>query len=194
MTSWIQLKKIRFLQDRNPGVPGIIYKLNSDTELVRKLSNARELWKSFMTISPVPICDIYSGLVLDVSKYDLDHFVPWSFIANDELWNLIPMERRLNSSKSNNLPRWDLYFEKMAYQQYSLYKCIFENNVVRSKFENCRRDNLNAVWATEKLYIAGNSKDQFISILEKNLKPLYDSAHLQGYEFWKIPNELYQGQ
>lgn len=29
---WIQIKKVRYLQDRNPGVPGIIYKLNSENE------------------------------------------------------------------------------------------------------------------------------------------------------------------
>ena len=46
ITSWIQLKKIRFLQDRNPGVPGIIYKLSPENEITRKLSNARDLWKS----------------------------------------------------------------------------------------------------------------------------------------------------
>ena len=48
--------------------------------------------------------DIYSGESITASRFDLDHFIPCSYVANDELWNLIPMERRLNSSKSNKLP------------------------------------------------------------------------------------------
>ena len=101
---WIQMKKVRFLQDRNPGVPGIIYKLASENENGRKLSNAKALWKEVAEVLVMPIHDIYSGQEIDVRKSDLDHFVPWSFVANDELWDLIPMERRLNSSKSNRLP------------------------------------------------------------------------------------------
>ena len=100
--SWIQLKKIRFLQDRNPGVPGIIYKLERENNKIRKLHHARELWKSAVEIGGSPIYDIYSGKELDLKSYDLDHFVPRSYIANDELWNLTPMEKRLNSSKNNS--------------------------------------------------------------------------------------------
>ncbi len=98
------MKKVRFLQDRNPGVPGIIYKLAPENENGRKLSNAKALWKEVADALATPIHDIYSGQEIDVRKSDLDHFVPWSFVANDELWDLIPMERRLNSSKSNRLP------------------------------------------------------------------------------------------
>jgi hypothetical protein len=34
----------------------------------------------------------------------LDHFVPWSFVCHDQLWNLIPVSPAANSAKSNNLP------------------------------------------------------------------------------------------
>ena len=142
---WIQMKKVRFLQDRNPGVPGIIYKLVSESENVRKLSNAKALWKEVAEVLAAPILDIYSGQELDIRKSDLDHFVPWSFVANDELWDLIPMERRLNSSKSNRLPEWDLYFGKLAALQYKMYEAVFSHEKLQKTFEKCRRDNLNAL-------------------------------------------------
>lgn len=188
--SWIQLKKIRFLQDRNPGVPGIIYKLSQENGNVRKLSNTRDLWKAVLESIGVPFRDIYSGRKLDVFYFDLDHFVPWSYVANDELWNLIPMEKRLNSSKSNRLPEWDIYFEGMVSAQYVLYKTVFEFPGIRNQFEKCRRDNLNAIWAAETLYVDGKSEEQFKNILERNLKPLNDSAYLQGYGLWKLPDYL----
>ena len=188
--SWIQLKKIRFLQDRNPGVPGIIYKLERENNKIRKLHHARELWKSAVEIGGSPIYDIYSGKELDLKSYDLDHFVPRSYIANDELWNLTPMEKRLNSSKNNRLPEWDSYFPGLAGNQYYLYKIVFSNPGIRKKFENCRRDNLNAIWASETLFIEGNTEERFTNILEHNLKPLHESALLQGYGLWKCPADL----
>jgi hypothetical protein len=55
-----------------------------------------------------------------------------------------------------------------------------------NQFEKCRRDNLNAIWATENLYIEGNTKTEFTNIIGHYLKPLYDSALLQGYSLWKL--------
>ena len=92
-------------------MPGIIYKLSPENETTRKLSNARDLWKSAVNYGHLSIHDIYSGRELDIQHFDLDHFVPWSYVANDELWNLIPMEKRLNSSKNNNvLEQYDVNF------------------------------------------------------------------------------------
>ena len=53
-------------------------------------------------------------------------------------------------------------------------------------FDRCGNQHLNAVWATEKLYIPGNTKEQFSNILEENLSLVYDSAKLQEYEEWVI--------
>jgi hypothetical protein len=55
-----------------------------------------------------------------------------------------------------------------------------------SQFEKCSNQHLNAVWASEKLYIPGNSSEQFGKILEENLSLVYDSARLQEYEMWEI--------
>ena len=190
---WIQIKKVRYLQDRNPGVPGIIYKLNSENEKGRKLSNAKELWKEVADVLSAPIHDIYSGHEIDVRKSDLDHFVPWSFVANDELWDLVPMESRLNSSKSNRLPEWDLYFGNMATLQYKMYETVFSNEKIQMTFEKCRPDNLNAMWAVENLYIPGNTEEQFTNILEHNLRPVYDAAKLQGYGLWRYTDYVVIG-
>ena len=96
------------------------------------------------------------------------------------------MDGRLNSSKSNKLPEWEAYFRSLAENQYFLYEMIFSRELVRKQFEKCRRDNLNAVWAAETLYVEGNSGERFRDILEHNLRPLYESAKLQGYELWKF--------
>lgn len=40
--------------------------------------------------------------------------------------------------------------------------------------------------ASEALYIPGNTKTQFVNILSHNLKPIYESAQLQGYDMWNM--------
>ncbi len=37
-------------------------------------------------------------------------FIPWSFVMNDELWNLMSIDSSLKSSKSNKLLRWEPFF------------------------------------------------------------------------------------
>ena len=118
--------------------------------------------------------------------YDVDHFIPWSFVMNDELWNLMPMDSSLNSSKSNRLPRWNPFFDRFAVNQYLLYELIHENENIHKLFESCYRDNLHSIWAGQELYRKGNSKEEFYNILHKNMQPVYDSARRQGYEVWKM--------
>ena len=146
-------------------------------------------------ITGKPIKEIYTGQDIPIDILSLDHFVPRSYISNDELWNLTPMRRSLNSSKHNKLPVWDEFFGPFARYQFYLYELIFpkkssaKSEVLFKKFDKCRRNNLNSIWALEKLYIPGNSTEQFVGILEHNLKPIYEAARMQGYDIWKINAE-----
>ena len=119
------------------------------------------------------------------SVYDVDHFIPWSFVMNDELWNLMPMDSSLNSSKSNHLPKWNPFFKDFAYNQYILYGMIHENENIHKRFEACYRDNLHSIWAGQELYRKGNTEEEFYNILEKNMLPVYESVRRQGYEVWE---------
>lgn len=49
-----------------------------------------------------PRC-IYSGVPLDPERFALDHFLPWTFVGHDALWNLIPVLPEANSAKGNRL-------------------------------------------------------------------------------------------
>ena len=44
---------------------------------------------------------------------------------------------------------------------------IFSREQVRRQFEKCRRDNLNAIWATETLYVEGNSEEKLKNVLAR---------------------------
>lgn len=186
---WIQMKKIKYLQDRNPGVPGIIYKLEPENEKQRKLQNVRKLWTAVIDVAAVR--DIYSEKILGQKGYEIDHFVPWSYITNDEMWNLMPVDATINSSKKDKLADWNKYFNSFAQNQFLLNEVVYKYSEIRKIFVSCQRDNLNAIWSTEELYLRGIEKVQFIKILEERLRPIYDSARIQGYLIWR--DELARG-
>lgn len=74
--SWIQMKKIRFLQDRNPGVPGIVYKLEDGEDRQRRLAAVRDLWVTYENVKKKPLIDLYSDEIIVKNKLSIDHFIP----------------------------------------------------------------------------------------------------------------------
>ena len=181
---WIQYEKVKWLQMNNPDVPGLVYKLAPLDEKMRKLQHVHKLWDAIIEIRPVR--DVFTDEFIQRKTYDVDHFIPWSFVMNDELWNLMPMDSSLNSSKSNRLPKWDPFFLRFAGNQYLLYEMVQEKPGIRRLYEACFRDNLHSIWAGQELYRPGNTREEFTSILQKNMQPVYDSARRQGYELWKL--------
>ncbi len=179
---WINYEKIKWLQNNNPEVPGLVYKLAPMDEKMRKLNKVRKLWNGILDISEVK--DVFTEKNIVSDQYDVDHFIPWSFVMNDELWNLMPMDSSLNSAKSNRLPKWDPFFRRFADNQYLLYGLIYEREGIHKLYVDCYKDNLHSIWAGQELYRKGNSREEFYNILEKNMRPVYDSAGRQGYEVW----------
>ena len=181
---WIQYEKVKWLQNNNPEVPGLVYKLAPMDEKMRKLNHVRKLWDAVLDVNP--LVDVFKDTVIEREHYDVDHFIPWSFVMNDELWNLMPMDSALNSSKSNKLPKWDPFFIRFSENQFILYSTIHDEQMpeIRKLYEGCYRDNMHSLWANQELYRKGNTREQFFNILHKNMQPVYDSARRQGYQIW----------
>ena len=181
---WIQYEKVRWLQNNNPEVPGLVYKLAPLDDKMRKLGYVRKLWDG--VLNTTKIINVFKDEPIKKESYDVDHFIPWSFVMNDELWNLMPIDSSLNSSKSNRLPQWDKFFIRFAQNQYTMYELVHEKAGIRKLYESCYRDNLYSIWASQELYRKGNSREEFYGILERNMRPVYDSARRQGYEVWNV--------
>ena len=86
---WVSYKLIYFLQNRDPNVPAIPFKLVAPQE--RSLTNASKFWDEVNNV--MPIYDIYTSKKLtdknfrEYEGFSIDHFIPWSFVLHDELWN-----------------------------------------------------------------------------------------------------------
>ena len=161
----------------NTGTPMVTIESGRET-VCYKLPYEYSEWA--MTV----VKDVFTGKPVNTKQYDIDHFIPWSFVMNDELWNLMPMDSSLNSSKNNRLPKWKPFFEIFAGNQFILYEKIYEMPELHKLFEACYRDNLHSIWAVRELYTFGKNRQEFCHILEKNMQPVYDSARRQGYEIW----------
>lgn len=120
-------------------MPGISDKLYPPRE--RKLEKVKKYWKLLSELAPIH--EIYGENRLAPENISIDHFVPWSYVAHDEFWNLHPTTRAINSSKSNRLPEWELYFPRFAGLEYLSYQMIWKYEAVRNEFKKCAREHLN---------------------------------------------------
>lgn len=116
-----------FLQKMNPNVPAIGSKILQPEER-SSLTRQRVFWNTIIKIQGAPLKCIYTGKDLSVNDYDLDHFIPWSFVCHDLLWNLIPSDSSINSSKNDNLPDLDYYLPKLARVHQDALKLFFASN------------------------------------------------------------------
>lgn len=181
---WIKYEKVKWLQNNNPEVPGIVYKLTQEDEKARKLENVRKLWDAILEIQPVK--NVFMEGDINRESYAVDHFIPRNFVMNDELWNLMPMDPIQNMQKNKKLPAWNDYFKQFANNQFIMYELIHKKPGLQKLYKHCYKDNLHSIWAVQELYRKGNLSTEFINILGKNMQPIYDSARRQGYEIWQV--------
>lgn len=113
---WIAWKWLNYMQSCNPNTPAVSNKLFP--QLRRGALNSHtKYWRTVLTYTDEINC-IYSNRVLTAeSKISLDHYLPWSFIAHDQIWNLVPTFGDVNSSKSKIVPA-STYFDAFVRTHY----------------------------------------------------------------------------
>ncbi|MEP0755530.1 hypothetical protein NDA03_25440 [Trichocoleus sp. Lan] len=114
---WASWEWLEYMQKRNPNVPSIVNKIFMPNER-GSLKNQKEYWGKVLGLNSVNC--IYSGLPLSIGNFDLDHYLPWSFVTHDQLWNLIPVIPEANLAKSNNLPDQQYFNDFVAIQYLGL--------------------------------------------------------------------------
>lgn len=107
-------------------------------------------------------------------------------MAHDELWNLTPTIRSINSSKSNSLPDWNMYFPLLCKMEYLSYELMWEYPEVHKAFDKCAKEHLNNQEIRHKLYQSGLSEREFSGRLEEVMFPVYQSAKSMGFSSWSL--------
>jgi len=181
LKAWTQLKLIQYLQNKNPSVPGIADKI--EAPMVRDIERVRKYWKLIIQIDS-SLTDIYGNVGLAGESISVDHFVPWQYVAHDELWNLHPTTKSINSSKSNSLPAWSIYFDSLGEIEYKAYELKAQNELLSREFERIAPYHLNNWEIRNQLYAEGLDRASFKQRLEHVIRPVYESAQTQGFKEW----------
>ena len=166
-----------FLQVRNPNVPAIPNKLIRP-EVRNSLTKQHNYWDMVMTIGG-PIRCIYTNAELHPDDYELDHFIPWSFVSHDLLWNLIPSDGSINSSKNNNLPDLEVYLPKLAALQHHSIQLMLNAN----KEPKVMGDFISLGYTVREL--ADMDDMHFRELYERTFNPIHQIALNMGFETWK---------
>lgn len=161
-----------FLQSKNPNVPDIPNKLIKPATRNGLNKQRTQFWDVVLDELGSVDC-IYTGQKLIKGNYAVEHFIPYSFVSHDLIWNLIPADKSFNSSKSNRLPILEKYFEPF----YQLQKNAYEIVRRRTPKNKLLEDYLTV------LHIEENSinYDKFKEIIQ----PLVSIASNNGFEFMK---------
>ena len=185
---WVYYKLVCFLQKRNPNVPGIAMKLEAPKDKDRDLSKQLGIWRTIL--QKKQIFDLYTKLPLGKENYDnygvlsLDHFIPWSFVLHNQMWNLVPTFKNINSQKSDNLFNYEDYIEGLAKLQYDAF-CF----VVDEKRENEIEEYRGILRVPDAVaFRCKGSYEEFFKRYKEGTCPIYNIAANQGF---KVVNGIY---
>ncbi|WP_318719433.1 HNH endonuclease domain-containing protein [Roseofilum sp. SBFL] len=180
---WVSWEWLKYMQARNPNIPNVVNKLFMPQQR-DSLTQQKNYWKTVLTNQEVNC--IYSQTRLDPNQISLDHYLPWSFVAHDRLWNLIPTLPSVNSAKSNHLPAPE-YFDKFVALQH-LGLTVSHQNYPRDKWLKYTESFI------AELKVSQGEDLLNLEILshayERTINPLIGLASLQGFsQGWVYDNE-----
>jgi hypothetical protein len=164
---------VNYLQTNNPNVPNIASKLFRPEQ--RDLLPARKFWK-FVFRERGEIRCIYSGQNMQIDAFSLDHFLPWSYVVHDQLWNIIPTPRGVNSSKSDSLPELSRYFDAFARLQYDGIQIV-----ARGAQPKLLEDHVILLRVSSAADVAALSFETFQEKLRDAITPQYQIAANMGF-------------
>ncbi|MCT7987964.1 HNH endonuclease domain-containing protein [Laspinema olomoucense] len=174
---WVCWEWLKYMQKCNPNVPAVANKLFPPQKR-DSLSSQTKYWK--LVLQHTELRCIYSGTILTPNNISIDHYLPWSYVAHDRLWNLVPTLPEINSSKSNKLPN-KRYFNNLVLQQHQgltiCYQILGLHNWVK-QVESYLMD-LKISNSLDLLEI-----DRLRSAYESTILPLTEIAARQGFEDW----------
>lgn len=169
---------IKYLERVNPNSTNLSKKLVRPK--TRNLTKSTKYWKNYILNNPNEIDIFEKKPLIEIQDLSIDHFLPWSFVAHDLIWNLHPTNKNINSSKNNCIPDKS-YFNRFYKLQYSFCRFLLninENKTLESyyTFFNCSKTELDSL-----------RLEQFTIKMEKFYSPQYEIAKNMGFDYnWRL--------
>lgn len=160
-----------FLQAKNPNVPDIPNKLIKPAVRNSLTEQRKKFWDIVLNELGTVKC-IYTEEELTVGNYAVEHFIPYNFVSHDLIWNLIPADKRFNSSKSDKLPPLERYFDPFFELQYKAIEIVSIKTPKNKLLED---------YLTIFPDLKNFTKDKF----KERIQPLITIASNNGFEYLK---------
>lgn len=138
---------------------------------LRDIKESKKLYKEILQKEGNVFC-VWTGR--KIINYDIDHLIPFSVWKNNDLWNLLPSDSRINKQKRDKIPTPDI-IDRQKSHIIEYWEIIFENQSERFQKEI-------------KVALLGNHsfdswKNTGIAQLQKSCNYLIEN---RGFEGWKI--------
>ncbi len=172
LRSFTKWHLVQYLQKNNPNVPAISEKLERPVN--RNFNAAKPFWKTYLEHHPEMKC-IYSGQPITRDNISLDHYLPFSYVAHDQIWNLIPTTKSVNSAKSDLLPDTNLYFDKFAQLQYDAFRFHAESGQAK------KLEDYSLLFRESTATIQESSSEWFRERLSQAVLPQLQTAKNMGF-------------
>ncbi|HEY9788793.1 MAG TPA: HNH endonuclease domain-containing protein [Candidatus Obscuribacterales bacterium] len=172
--AWASWHYLQYMQKINPTVPSLANKLFPPAHR-ESLKEQTDFWN--LIASNTDLRCIYSGERILPGAFDVDHFLPWSFVVHNELWNLVPANAFANSAKSDRLPD-ERYIDQMVATQRSAL-IIARDKLPEKKWTD------NAGIYPLRLNLSGDDwldSDRFVNAYRELLSGQLTMAYTNGFE------------
>lgn len=135
----------RFLEQINDdnALIRVIDKLELSTPRRENLSIYREILRREFEEDTC----FYCGKKLNKNMH-VDHFIPWSFVKDDKIWNFVLSCPTCNVKKNNRVPSQD-YLIRLEDRNKKIQ--LLQNNVIQTEFNGYTDDLLKRMWHYAKL-------------------------------------------
>jgi hypothetical protein len=138
---------------------------------LRDIKESKKLYKEILQKEGNVFC-VWTGR--KISNYDIDHLIPFSVWKNNDLWNLLPSDSRINNLKRDKIPTPEI-IERQKSLIIDYWGIIYEHQSKRFQKE--------IQVALLGNYSFDSWKNSGISQLQNNCKYLIEN---RGFEGWKI--------
>jgi hypothetical protein len=169
-----KLRLVRFLESRNPHTLNISMKLQFEIKR-SSLADAKKYWDNAIEKAQGELINIYTSQPLN-KPFAIDHFIPFSFVAHDLAWNLIPTDQSSNSKKSDKLPELMKFLKPFAKAHHIALQA---NKLSKSK---CL-DDYQVAMSVERPQLVELSCDDLTNKLKSLLEPRIMQAKVCGFDF-----------
>ena len=72
----------------------------------------------------------YCNKIITDKSCHIDHFIPWKFVKDDKIWNLVISCRQCNESKKDKIPSIDM-LDKLIARNENLFGLSYEDNLTQ---------------------------------------------------------------